>query len=413
MGMGLQAAYGADALQQNLRQRIMDQIAAQQRDREFAQQQFQNNRLTANDQRAAEEHKATMQSLADQRAAGQQQMAENEAAKGTAGLSVGQSIPAPMVGRLRGTMQAANIQDNPPLAQPNVPGMMQPDIVPGQQPGAVWTGNDKQRTDEENKQIRGRLLSSPDVGPRERLAIEMENAGMKVPAGIFDNTKKPTGPLHDTPTGLVRVAEDNTTTPVLGPDGKQLKSYHAPQQPVVVQMPTGPGLLDRGTGVAKPVKDAAGNDVGVRPSGTMQTRLASAQAVNQTGDDIVAKLSDPNFAAVVGPAMGRFSSLRDFIGNPPPEFSELAGQIESYALASMGVHGMRSAQGAEKISKLLDAHHTPESLAATIKGLNQFSAHFMQNEGRGGASTSAPATAPASAATPKRIRYDINGKVIP
>jgi hypothetical protein len=115
---------------------------------------------------------------------------------------------------------------------------------------------------------------------------------------------------------------------------------------------------------------------------TTENRLASSQAVNQTGNDIIKDLSDPAFASKVGPVMGRASSLRDFIGNPPPEFSEMAGKIESYALANMGVHGMRSVQGAKEISKLLDQKHTPASLIAAIKGLNAFSSHFLENEGR-------------------------------
>lgn len=112
-------------------------------------------------------------------------------------------------------------------------------------------------------------------------------------------------------------------------------------------------------------------------------RLASAQAVNQTGEDIIAQISDPTVAAMLGPSMGRYGTLREFIGNPPPEMAELAGAIESYAIANMGVHGMRSVQGAEQVKKLLDKKHTPESLKATIKGLSRFSQHFMENEGRG------------------------------
>lgn len=126
---------------------------------------------------------------------------------------------------------------------------------------------------------------------------------------------------------------------------------------------------------------------------TTTNRLDSAEAVNQTGNDMIAKLSDPAYAKQVGIAMGRYNSLRDFVGNPPPEFAELAGTIESYSLANMGVHGMRSAQGAEQIKKLLDQKHTPESLIATIRGLNQFSNHFMENAGRpvqNGTSTTSP-----------------------
>jgi len=139
----------------------------------------------------------------------------------------------------------------------------------------------------------------------------------------------------------------------------------------------------------KPQSELRGQTFDKGPTGATETRLASAQAVNQTGEDIIKQLSDPAVAANLGPAMGRYTTLRDFIGNPPPELSELAGSIESYALANMGVHGMLSAQGAEQIKKLLDKKHTPESLASTIRGLNKFSQHFMENEGRGGA---APAT---------------------
>lgn len=129
-------------------------------------------------------------------------------------------------------------------------------------------------------------------------------------------------------------------------------------------------------------------------SAAIGNRLASAEAVTQTGNDIIAKLSDPAFAKNVGPAMGRFSSVKDFIGNPPPEYSELAGEIDSFALANMGVHGMRSVEGAKMIQKLLDQKHTPESLAAAIKGLNQFSTRFMQNQG-----VTAPAATPSTGKT--------------
>ena len=115
---------------------------------------------------------------------------------------------------------------------------------------------------------------------------------------------------------------------------------------------------------------------------TVESRLASAEAVIQTGDDLIAKLKDPQCAAAVGPVLGRYNNLREFIGNPPPEFRELAGQFESYSLANMGVHGMRSAQGAEMIKKMLEGKQTPESLIAAIKGLNAFGEHFMANEGR-------------------------------
>jgi hypothetical protein len=130
-----------------------------------------------------------------------------------------------------------------------------------------------------------------------------------------------------------------------------------------------------------PQSQLAGRTFEKPTNATTQNRLDSAQAVQQTGNDIIAQLSDPAFAKNFGPVLGRATTVKDFIGNPPPEFSEIAGSIDSYALANMGVHGMRSTQGAEMIKKLLDGHHTPESLIAAIRGLNKFSAHFMANAG--------------------------------
>lgn len=116
-------------------------------------------------------------------------------------------------------------------------------------------------------------------------------------------------------------------------------------------------------------------------SGTEQVRATQAQTVNDTGNEIIKELSDPKIREQFGLVAGRYNTLREFIGNPPPEFARIAGMIESYSLANMGVHGMRSSQGAEKIKKLLDEKQTPESLIAKIQGLNEFSKQFVKNTG--------------------------------
>jgi len=125
-------------------------------------------------------------------------------------------------------------------------------------------------------------------------------------------------------------------------------------------------------------------------SSAERTRVLSAQTVLDTGNDIIARLSDPNVANQLGPAMGRYNTLRDFIGNPPPELSGLAGQIESFALSNMGVHGMRSARGAEELKKMFDQKHTPQSLIEAVKGLSQFSQQFVANATGAGGGTDRP-----------------------
>lgn len=175
----------------------------------------------------------------------------------------------------------------------------------------------------------------------------------------------------------------------IGRHNKAMENKPAPVSTVTIQT-----VDENGKPVTRvvPKSEAIGKSYAAKPSATTEGRLASAEAVTQTGNDIIAKVSDPQYAKSLGSVMGRYSKLQDFIGNPPPEFSELAGAIESYALANMGVHGMRSAQGAQMIAHLLNQPHTPESIVAAIKGLNRFSEHFMQNAGRG--------TAPSDATKP-------------
>lgn len=117
------------------------------------------------------------------------------------------------------------------------------------------------------------------------------------------------------------------------------------------------------------------------PNAVTANRLDSAKAVTQTGQDIINEVRKN--AAILGPLMSRYNSAADFFGAPPPEFARLAGLIESYSLANMGVHGMRSANGAEAIKQTIGlGRHTPESLISTVEGLNGFAQHFMENEGR-------------------------------
>lgn len=318
-GMGLETAYGNASMADELRQRIKDQIEAEQRAQALAQQQFTNNRLTANDARQAQEHSANMLMMADQHGAQQQQMKENEAAKGVAGLSVNQSIPPAVMGRIRGTMQEANATENPPLAQPpNMPGMMQPDVIPGQQPGAVWKGNDAQRSAQEDKQKMTDLLNDPSTTPQVKQFLKMRGIMPKGENIPYQLITEPDGPMK-APRQPVQVGPQGIFTDPADAIGQP--GYHAPQQPIVVQMPTGPGLLNRGTGVATPVKDASGKDVGVRPSAqeTEHTRT------NKDALDTLSQLDQAieNAKDLIGPGQGRISSLEQMAGSADPRIQAL------------------------------------------------------------------------------------------
>lgn len=257
----------------------------------------------------------------------------------------------------------AGIADASPKA-PSIRGRLITTENAGHGEQDVYKGTGPQQETDRKLKLRGRIMADPNTPDPVRRFIEMEDAGAKPIAELF----KPDKPIQKTvaPGGYVL---DENNKPV----------FHAPPTPheaptVLIQT-----VDENGNPVTKMVQKHAGDSYAKPANATTATRVSSAETVNQVGNDIIHKLSDPAFMAAVGPAMGRSGTLRDFIGNPPPEFSELAGQIESYALANMGVHGMRSAQGAEAIKKLLDQRHTPESLAATIRGLNDFSTRFVQN----------------------------------
>lgn len=359
MGMGLQAAYGAEALQQLLRQQVQDRIAEQQRLKGDTQQSFENDLRTKQFQSGEELKQAQLASMnANQKAAESDRQDKGDIALGDtipAG-NLSPDAPAPLVGRLQ---RIGLIDDS--KARPEV------------ETGPLLPGD--------TGMARGvlKLASSKQQATQDSADAKVEAARLATENRDNENEQK----AKDR---LAQIAAAAAARPVAD---KLTKVEH--------QDANGKTVIEW-----LPQSEIKGKTYNKGVTGATETRLASAQAVNQTGNDIIAKLSDPNVAAVIGPAMGRYQTLRDFIGNPPPEFSELAGQIESYAIANMGVHGMRSVQGADQIKKLLDTHHTPESLAATIRGLSGFSQHFMQNEGRGGAAPTAPA-----ASAPKPTAADL------
>lgn len=355
--MGISGAFGggaADAINDIMRQRLLQaQLGEQMRASRVQEAQHQQ----TIDQQAAYQ-RLMEQDRQDRLAETAYQHRQGEAAKTledtlkaadviTPGSQM--SAESPMAGRLRAIGQ---VKDQGITAEP--PPMLAAGGAPQEIPGTVANApmpslrlvsklpSQKQQFEADTLQQRADLAAqaAQDRADRQREAEQSRSELAKLAASL-----KPAPPEK-----LIKVEHR-------GLDGRSIVEW-LPQSEV------------RGQTFQKPA------------SGTTENRLASAEAVNQTGDDIIKKLSDPAYAKLVGPAIGRTNTLRDFIGNPPPEFSDLAGMIESYSLANMGVHGMRSAQGAEQIKKLLDQKHTPESLIKTIQGLNAFSSHFMENEGR-------------------------------
>lgn len=393
MSLGLEGAFGAggaaDALKEILRERFLRAKEAQDSKRQDTELQLRQRSLDQNDQyrqdTLAENTRLHDQTNADRLF--KENMTLNEA------IPPGTELPSssPIVGRLSPMGGVAphgiDLQTPPSLAA-------DPNASP-EMPGTIAN----------SPSLSGRLFVKQAT--QKQKDTEADNARQ------LEQTRRarPPAPVHDTARGLMRPNDAGVMEPVLDVGGKTVQGYHP--EPDKLTKVEHKGADGRTVIEWLPQSELKGKTFQKGTSSATETRLASAEAVNQTGNDIIAKLADPAYAAKLGPAMGRYSKLQDFIGNPPPEFSELAGAIESYSLANMGVHGMRSAQGAQLIAKLLNQPHTPESMVAAIKGLNKFSEHFMENEGRVMKTSAAPATSTATpAATPKRIVYGMDGKPI-
>jgi hypothetical protein len=320
---------------------------------------------------------ASLKSLEEERQANAKLRAQQGADALASDLTVGQDLTPSTVQTLTAGSRG-DLVKAPTLGSTNITGDLlrgQLRMAPNPGKGPTYLGTPGQQQQKSAEDAFSAMASSAPPALRGRLqmigALPAAQRGTALVEALKEDAKPTSQPV-------MRVNPRTGQMEQIGaaPQGAHFVNEPAPPQAPVVMVQT---VDENGNPVTRMVKKEAGASYVKPANATTATRVASAETVNEVGTDIIHKLSDPKFASVVGPALGRAGTLRDFIGNPPPEFSELAGQIESYALANMGVHGMRSTQGAEQIKKLLDAHHTPESLAATIRGLNDFSTRFVEH----------------------------------
>ena len=152
------------------------------------------------------------------------------------------------------------------------------------------------------------------------------------------------------------------------------------------------GIDEMGNPIETVQKKVEGAVFHTSPGAVVENRIKSAQTVIMQGDQVIAKLKDPQYASRLGPIMGRYNSVLDFIGNPPPEYAELAGAIESIAMANMGVHGFRAMQGVQDLNVSMSRIKTPEALTAYLNGLHSFARDYISiNRVEPGATGAAPA----------------------
>lgn len=210
----------------------------------------------------------------------------------------------------------------------------------------------------------------------------------------------PPGPIEETPDGMVRIGEDGKVVPVLGPDGKQLRKYHAPvQAPTTVFMgDSGPQIVDRNKGTARPVMGQDGKPIAAKSSAQETNRRDMASTVDAGADDTKTLLAEAEKRGLLGPLAGR--TFVDFMagkvgatGNPDDD--ELLGHLRMNmaalrsGFASLHGRGGANAGVAQQMEQNMDAGHMDyRMLNGSVDEMQKWIKRYAGKSGA--ASTSAP-----------------------
>ena len=103
--------------------------------------------------------------------------------------------------------------------------------------------------------------------------------------------------------------------------------------PIVIQGPTGPLVVDRGSGTGRAVTDQQGAPIGPTPSSAVRTRMGEEQAGLDRINEIRG-LFDPNY---VGPAMGRWNQIRQNLPDIPGEFDDIPEPLAKFMASAAGL----------------------------------------------------------------------------
>lgn len=254
----------------------------------------------------------------------------------------------------------------------------------------------------------GEVGPTPQGSPWKGTQDQITKAAM---AGKHGDDK---GVVHETDKGLMRIYADGTTEPVVDNQGSTLKGFHAPVQPIVVNTGTGPSLVDRGKGTAKPILGPDNQPVTAPESAQTKNRRDMADAVGSHFDDVNSLLDEADQKGLLGPLKGRtfvefMSGKVGSTGNAANDelLGELRTQLGMIRTGVASLHGRTGANVgiAKDIEKKMDeGYMDPAMIRGGLKGLKSWVDKYAKKPG----ATAAPAEGGA-----KIIRYDMKGNIIP
>jgi hypothetical protein len=398
MAFDLQAGFGAEGGAQALRQMMLDKLLQQQQTHSQGIEDQKMQLLQAENQRRSEQDKAT---LAERYAALAETAQKNKVAEASTILP---KIPintavSPQTTQMADQGGAGDQIYTPPTAAET--GSGQPFNARLANPG-LNLGTDAQQQAATQQAALESYANAPDTpAPMRGFLRALPGIAKSGPgaaeaaAKILEGPKEPTSTdanymLGGKPIVAIRQAgrlkyqgQDVTdqVTPYVPPEHPPQDNPNQIHEVKSKDPKTGRSITEYLTTAEVKARQAANGPFVTPEPSAVVSRLTSAAGMIETADDIARQLSDPAVSGKIGPVLGRYNNLKDFLGNPPPEFAELAGEISSYAAAAPGVHGMRSAEMARMIQGALSEKLTPEALAAKIKGFSNFSRHYLSDQG--------------------------------
>lgn len=449
------------ALDAQKRQKRLDDLTAQQQGfdqhiklRDIALKE-------SKEQREAEQHKADLAERASQHATQAEQITENIRAKKAQGVekTLGNMGPGDYPdSQLIQDMDAVgmgSLAPKPPVTQQSAPGLVAPNAsavpggmrvapAPNEPPAQMgltgaadpmvrpYVGSPAQRDKIAMRGQQQALIDSlPEGDPRKdeiRQSWQAEAAGLKVPAGFFSKQSNADSQavFRQSPhSGSVERLVDGQWTPWNGdvPRNSHFMTEPAPTQSSFQLQPEVDPKTGAQTGrffsfdtknnrfslVDAPVGGPTGTKAAPGAAQAM-TKDASKRDAQATLEHMKTDIDEADKAGLIGPSAGRISDLERMIGSPNPIATRLAARMMAAKMqVDAGIGGMRAAASPALLQRwdnILSAKMTKENLLAATQIMQDMvggSAHETIN---------APATStPASA--PKRIRYGLDGKVIP
>lgn len=140
-----------------------------------------------------------------------------------------------------------------------------------------------------------------------------------------------------------------------------------------------PVLFDEsGNAVSPKALEAAGK--GEKIPAAMQTKVAQANTIVASGEDLIQAVKQLSEEGKIGPGMGRLQNAKAAVGMLDPEVKSLVTNLKNLASLLPAVHGQRGVMAAKNFEETLGGiEQKPESVIAGIQEIQKMSRQIAKD----------------------------------